>query len=415
MNYHQRIASLFLILFLGIINSVVALDMNESLSTKLLRKQTPTIATLDRGVEDGIEPGDHARLTASNGFITRAVAIKADLKTSHWKLYQILNPRALRSGESYQLTYMSPQLMPPRIKAMAENISIKKERRKNKEARQKIAADSDSGIASSFNINAEDMKEDLSSFDVSLSASPISFSTENDAQELSYSANVSNTNKEKYELETNYSYTKSQHFNPDLNREESSSSSTAGIVFDINKIYGDFTYFGILEFSRVRENTIYPIRKRITGGLTGIKYDLYESSKIPDFSISYIPLLEYQVAESIDYLYDENTGDSTEYVRQESTNKIRHSFRLRIKAQPTENLSLKNTFYWKPFHDIPNNKFDTTDTLTENEFILSYMLGQNASISYNNNYSWDILRKRNQSEPSSIMTHSFTVGVNFTL
>lgn len=409
-----------LIFFSIFITSTFALDRGENLKVKILRKQSDNVITIDRGIEDGVYVGDHAKILSENGFVTRAIVIKSDLQTSHWRIYQTLNREEIISGGNYTLTQLSPELVPPKIKENVSNISlmpdrnrlmIKKEEPKIEEKEKEKETDN---MIDALSVNTEDLKQDMSQFDVNISASPISFSTDRDQKTVAYSAGIRNRNREKYELSTNYSYYTNSYFDSDLNKERNSSANNANIVFDVNHIYKNWTYFALLEFQRQRDNEIYPIRKRISGGVTGIKYDFYESKTVQDFSLSYIPLLEYQVAERYDYIYDPITYDSNQIVVQDVTNKVRHSFRFRFRYQKN-NVALSEELFWKPFHDIPNKKMDFKDTLTTNNLVLSYYFGEHVSFSYNNSYSWDITRKRNQNEPSSIMTHSFTFGVNFSI
>ena len=73
-----------------------ALDIDEKLTLRLLKlsKSKKTIL-INRGIEDGLLVGDHAKFYLTTGMIARGVLVKTSPARSVWSLYRIINPNQL--------------------------------------------------------------------------------------------------------------------------------------------------------------------------------------------------------------------------------------------------------------------------------------------------------------------------------
>lgn len=83
---------LWVILGLFLSTTAVALEIDEKLTTRFLKvSRTKKTVLLNRGLEDGIVVGDHAKFFLTTGVIARGVAVKASPTRSIWSVYRIVS------------------------------------------------------------------------------------------------------------------------------------------------------------------------------------------------------------------------------------------------------------------------------------------------------------------------------------
>lgn len=82
----------FLLLFLISSPSLYALEVDEKLTVRVL-KSTDTRKTvmLNRGSEDGLVEGDHARFIVTAGIVARGMLVKVSPTRSIWSIYRLVN------------------------------------------------------------------------------------------------------------------------------------------------------------------------------------------------------------------------------------------------------------------------------------------------------------------------------------
>lgn len=82
----------FLFIFLFISSALHALEVDEKLTVRVL-KSTDTRKTLmlNRGSEDGLVEGDHARFIVTAGVVARGVLVKVSPTRSIWSIYRLVN------------------------------------------------------------------------------------------------------------------------------------------------------------------------------------------------------------------------------------------------------------------------------------------------------------------------------------
>ena len=84
-----------LIILIAIIfsSNVRSLEIDEKLTTRILEvSSTKKTVLLNRGLEDGLIVGDHAKIFLTSGVIARAVAVKASPRRSVWSIYRLVSP-----------------------------------------------------------------------------------------------------------------------------------------------------------------------------------------------------------------------------------------------------------------------------------------------------------------------------------
>ncbi len=78
------------------VSNLFALEIDEKLTTRFLKisKSKKTIL-LNRGLEDGLVVGDHAKFFLTSGVIARGMVVKASPTRSIWSIYRIIDDGAL--------------------------------------------------------------------------------------------------------------------------------------------------------------------------------------------------------------------------------------------------------------------------------------------------------------------------------
>tara|TARA_B100000925_G_scaffold291930_1_gene282597 strand:+ start:5452 stop:6540 length:1089 start_codon:yes stop_codon:yes gene_type:complete len=98
-----------LFVFLGSAFTVNALEVDEKLTIRLLNASTTKKTLLiNRGLEDGLVKGDHAKLFDETGVFARGVIVKVSPTRSVWSLYQLIRPDAIEKSSIANLKISTP-------------------------------------------------------------------------------------------------------------------------------------------------------------------------------------------------------------------------------------------------------------------------------------------------------------------
>lgn len=90
-------------------SSALALDIDEKLTFRILQTSTSKKTILmNRGLEDGLVIGDHAKFFITTGVFARAVCIKATPSRSVWSIYRIVKPNEIQRDKVANLKISSP-------------------------------------------------------------------------------------------------------------------------------------------------------------------------------------------------------------------------------------------------------------------------------------------------------------------
>ncbi|MDA8792451.1 porin family protein [Bacteriovoracaceae bacterium] len=119
--------SLIALTFLTLINSSIALEIDEKLTFRILKTSASRKTVLiNRGAEDGVEVGNHSKFYLSIGVVARAVVIKLSPTRSVWSVYRLVNPEYIKSGELMKLKISEPIKISPDETRMviAENTNV---------------------------------------------------------------------------------------------------------------------------------------------------------------------------------------------------------------------------------------------------------------------------------------------------
>lgn len=83
---------ILLIAFIILANSAFALEVDEKLTVRVLKtSESKKTVMLNRGTEDGLVEGDHAKFIVTAGIVARAVIVKVSPTRSVWSVYRLVN------------------------------------------------------------------------------------------------------------------------------------------------------------------------------------------------------------------------------------------------------------------------------------------------------------------------------------
>jgi hypothetical protein len=86
-----------------------ALEVDEKLTVRLLKTtESRKTILINRGIEDGLENGDHAKFFMSQGVIARGVLVEVSPARSIWSLYRVNNADSIRPQEIINLKITPP-------------------------------------------------------------------------------------------------------------------------------------------------------------------------------------------------------------------------------------------------------------------------------------------------------------------
>ena len=100
---------LFIIFSMFVTSTLYALDINEKLTLRVLRlSSTKKTVLINRGIEDGLAVGDHAKFYLTTGMIARGVVSKVSPSRSVWSLYRLVEPDQLIENKIVNLKIATP-------------------------------------------------------------------------------------------------------------------------------------------------------------------------------------------------------------------------------------------------------------------------------------------------------------------
>lgn len=106
MNKKVWLFSLFLCLgIFGIVPySSMALEVDEKLTLRILKvSDSKKTVLINRGVEDGLVVGNHAKFYLTSGMVARGVVVKVSPSRSVWSLYRIINSSMIKNDQVMNL------------------------------------------------------------------------------------------------------------------------------------------------------------------------------------------------------------------------------------------------------------------------------------------------------------------------
>ena len=404
--------------------NVLALDYLEVISGRVIKTSEDKLRfVLDRGIEDGLVLGEVCKFYYKGRGAYVAINYYMDMENSEWFVYQKYQDNTIPLLGEYKIRSMFPHRKDPDLMNLeplvklsmikAEEEKLMKLWQQQEEQKKRKQEDVRSKRLQARKEVVKEIYEDaydvvLPKLRLNLNASPFSFKTHSEERSIAYAAGLQNLDNKKYEYSMKYTYSLSSYtdvFSFPV-RIVSNSENNLFANFDVNDFAPKWTYFAMFHGRRQRQGAFYPIFRQITFGVTGFKYDLYESDIIKDLSVSYIPV--YEVFEGDEIKFNFTTFE--EEVRRKNDSYWRHSFRVRVKADLNKEWKLQNVTFWKPRADNLISGFEVTDADFSNTFSIGRNVYDNFTFIYQNLYTWDSRRNVNLGLPSSEMEHIFTIN-----
>ena len=396
-------------------STIFAIESSDILKVSIIKHYDKNVLVLNRGLEDGIYKADHIKLTNREGYIARAICIKASMLISHWKVYRVVRPELMSYDSVYTLTSMNQSGIPKELQAFQKAlfnddyndisdkdvnkvIDLQQERIVKFDLPNDMSNDpmvrnsslSESEVFLNKNFNAKKLQNDFSNYNFSVYTSPISWQSQNSQKSINYGFSLSNIGQ-KYESNFTLNKRESKIVDQYLETEVTSSSTDASFSFNINHITENVSYFMYASYRQARNGEIYYPRTQVQGGLLGFKYHFIENGpSVSKFDISYITLIDYMEFDSQQFNFDTFETD----IVNDTHRTVRHSIRLRLKARLSDQTSFNSTLWYKPAMDISTQEMDFNDTMTNWTTSLSWMLTSSISASYVFIYTNDINQER---------------------
>lgn len=102
-------SKVFALLLFFFLSTAQALEIDEKLTTRILSvSSTKKTVLLNRGLEDGLVVGDHAKFFLTTGVIARGVVAKASPTRSIWSIYRIINVDSITVDKVVNIKISSP-------------------------------------------------------------------------------------------------------------------------------------------------------------------------------------------------------------------------------------------------------------------------------------------------------------------
>jgi hypothetical protein len=431
-----------LILLLISVNSY-ALIHNDSFATRILKVNEENILVLDRGVEDGVERGDHIKITNRNGFMARAIALRAGMVTSHWKIYRVIYPEKISKDLTYKAVSITNNTIAENyidfrdednaseytdfneteLLAWArkeDDDSVTTDLPKNMLGDPVLELEPDFGQR---NFDGEQFAQDFKKWSATVSIPAFSYaSTRKESKVRTLNSNVVITNVgTKYNLSYTYGRndTKTESFSPDENdfdpsdgidivenhdRQRTDSHSLTFSIYNIiPRIAATANFDRQIMYSNAfktsETTTIAPLGMTITM----IKPDSPDGDSPWTLSLNpgYTKTISYFELGQVDW----DTGE-TLYVEENRT------FSLSLVSEinfSVGNLTVANSTTWAPQIDPKDYKsFNTGDVTIDNDFSLQFPISTRLSGAVTHNYQYSYIP---QFGPLQDQKHTSTVAL----
>ncbi len=419
----------FFILILSTLSfTTFALESSDSFDTRILKIYDKNIVVLNRGLEDGIFKNDHIKLTSSNGFIARGVCVSSSMLSSHWKIYRVIRPELVSKDTLYTLKSINQSKKPNFIENLKNidlskfftDIGIKKSKKQIKFQQDRIAQyDLPNDIKSvkveevkkpskvdkfiEKNFSNKKLKEDLSTFKMSVFASPMAYQTRYDQKEINYGARLYNQGS-KYLFDFQYNKRERKLVDPVTELEYSSTKTQFAFDIEINRIKSYLSLISRIEYNQeIIGNTSFP-EDQYQLGILGIKFHLWDNSETGSFvNISYLPSFETG---------SYSNTDITELNKREG---FRQFIRLSSKINVDKNFNLSLNYLSGVFTLMSSTDLDYEDRYQKTDLTLSYKISESFYWDYLIEQEIDPLREYLYGVNKNNLTQSFRLRFDMNL
>lgn len=375
------------------LSQALALAPGERVAnTQILRLLPDNIIQLNRGFADGLTQKSHVMITHNaEGFISRALCLKASANTSYWRVYRIPNAEALSLDLNYTVVGIDYRQIPsevetkpiPRLEEKAPKSPAKIRydlpERVTENDLIKVMTPQRRKLLIEENLNQDQFKRDLSNYRLSFYASPFAKQSINEAESIRVGVRGENTSK-KYKLITQLEHQQSKIKDPLTQASVSTKATQGQAQFIIKELKRNLSSLSLLQYNSMFFSKLGTPDAHWLAGPLGLTWKIYESATWQHIDFSYIPLLDMRTTDVI--------GTDGE-VSQKKKSGFRHGLRLNMKAKINERVYLENSLWVRPFQDLTTWELKSNDLLLHNDLKLSFSLTEKLFFDYNLIYMKD--------------------------
>jgi hypothetical protein len=416
-------------IILGIILSfsALALESFDRLgNVKILKVLPNNIVMLNRGLEDGIKRNDHAKISHElNGYSARAICLKASSDLSYWKIYRVPNSEAFSMDNLYIISGIKDKEIPQKVNRWIE------EEGEFVEPQEKIKKDlgpDPFNLASDLpeklterdliepvgldrrklyveqSWNQEQLKKDLSNYNVSLYASPFMRQSINQAESLRYGFKSGNL-ASKYRLLTQFEQQQTQIKDP-LTKETVKTRGTNGQVqFVIHHLTPSVSSLSLINYNSQQFSDLGTPSSHWQLGVLGFTWHMYDSKTWEYMDFSYIPLYDIRKTDVI----------KNGIISEDSKSGLRHGFRFGMKSRINERVAFENLLWVRPYQDLASWMIETDNLNISNDLKFIVSLTDKLFFDYNLIYQKDKIWKTKSGLPDSNTINSLNLRYDFSL
>lgn len=407
--------------------SALALDPFEKLSdVKILRVLPENVIMINRGLEDGIQRNDHAKISNDSfGYNSRAICLKASSDVSYWKIYRVPSAEVFSLDYKYTISGLAdreipePQLLfrhgEQKITGLEEKkteipigpdpFNIKSDLPEQLTERDILNQDTPERrkLFVEKTIDKDRLQRDLKDYRLSVYASPFVRQSINQGESLRYGFRGGNIGS-KYRLTTQFEQQQTKLRDPLTEQTVSTRSTSGQAQFVIHNLSPSISSLSLLNYNSQRFSAIATPKAHWQFGPIGWTLHMYESKTWEYMDLSYIPLYDMRTTEII----NRSGGTGSEKV-----NGLRHGFRFAMKTQINEKVAFENLLWARPYQDLSSWEVDGSNLNLMNDLKLVFTLTDNLFFDYNFIYQNDKLWRTLSNLPQSNSINSLNVRYDF--
>ena len=416
-------------IILGIILSfsALALESFDKLgNVKILKVLPKNIVLINRGLEDGILRHDHAKISHElNGYSSRAICLKASSELSYWKIYRVPHSEAFSMDNVYVLSGISDKEIPRRMGQWIENegeFVEPKEKVKSVTGTDPFSLSNDlpeklterdliepvgldrRKLYVEQSWNQEQFKKDLSSYNISVFASPFMRQSINQAESLRYGFKGGNL-ASKYRLLTQFEQQQTQIKDP-LTKETVRTRGTNGqLQFVIHHLTPSLSSLSLINYNSQQFSDLGTPSSHWQVGVLGFTWHMYDSKTWEYMDFSYIPLYDIRKTDIL----------KNAQISEDSKSGLRHGFRFGMKRRINERVAFENLLWVRPYQDLASWMIETDNLNLSNDLKFIVSLTSNLFFDYNLVYQKDKIWKTKSGLPDSNTINSLNLRYDFSL
>jgi hypothetical protein len=423
-----------LLIFLLFAVDALALELNEELlNVRVLAVHPNNVVIMNRGLEDGVVVGSHARLRGTGGYAARGICVRSGIMASHWRLYRVVDPTLISKDLSYTLVGMdasevAPQAeryqdfredktLPPFDETKLIGAPVAREPGPAASASADLPTDlsqdkdfilkgekAPSPVSVNDKFDRKQLKQDLRNFTGSLYASPWSVQKgPANVESVRLGARLANEGM-KYRLQAGIDQNVLKSGLEKDGENFSMRSTEAFGTFTLTNLSPAWDAYSDVTYREARYGTEQAPKRQYLIAPVGFTYKAAEGVTMKKFELSYAPTYDTRTHEG------ERLGERFD----KSKHVLRHAVRLLFLAQISPEFSVTNDLRWRPAHDL-NEGVDFSDNLTLERFLASWRLAGPLHVDYEFQWMDDAQLRRISGLPRVITTNSVNVRLDFSL